>query len=167
MGFRCTLILMLFVYNPTVVQGHAHSFSYYNDSLDNNLYCTIVGETPFDWWGIPLKLPHHWVVGEASIAWNRTGGGSNCNSRRRRWRIPAKVSSSFCHSHLRISFLRLSHVVLTQGDYYTIPSVDELDDLVEDGSCVVIGFTIGRRGFGEIHFPDKTNVFGMNLDQLG
>ena len=64
-------------------------------------------------------------------------------------------------------FHRPSQVVLTQQDYYTVPSLDELDDLVEDGRCEVEGFTIGRRGFGEIHFPDKTDVFGMNFDQLG
>ena len=63
--------------------------------------------------------------------------------------------------------LRPSQIVLTQQEYYTIPSLDELDDLVEDGCCMVEGFTIGRRGYGEIHFPDKTDVFGMNFDQLG
>ena len=57
--------------------------------------------------------------------------------------------------------------MLTQQDYYTIPSCDELDEMVDDGRCVVDGFTIGRRGFGEIHFPDKTDVYGMDLDQLG
>ena len=71
------------------------------------------------------------------------------------------------HTCIGVYFLRLSGVVLTQQDYYTIPSIDELDDLVEDGCCVVTGFTVGRQGYGEIHFPDKTDVFGMNLDQLG
>ena len=62
----------------------------------------------------------------------------------------------------------LSHaVVLTKQDYYTVPPCDELDEMVQDGCCVVEGFTIGRWGFGEIHFPDKTDVYGMNLDQLG
>ena len=75
--------------------------------------------------------------------------------------------SRFSCIEIYSSFHRLSGVVLTQQDYYTIPSIDELDDLVEDGRCVVTGFTIGRRGYGEIHFPDKTDVFGMNLDQLG
>ena len=72
-----------------------------------------------------------------------------------------------CGYYSGIPFLRASGIVLTQQDYYTIPSCDELDDLVEDGRCVVTGFTIGRRGYGEIHFPDKTDVYGLNLDQLG
>ena len=57
--------------------------------------------------------------------------------------------------------------MLTKQGYYTVPPCDELDEMVEDGHCVVEGFTIGRRGFGEIHFPDKTDVYGMNLDLLG
>ena len=57
--------------------------------------------------------------------------------------------------------------MLTQQDYYTIPSCEELDEMAKDGHCVVEGFTIGRRGYGEIHFPDKTDVYGLNLDQLG
>ena len=48
-----------------------------------------------------------------------------------------------------------------------VPPCDELDEMIQDSCCVVEGFTIGRRGFGEIHFPDKTDVYGMNLDQLG
>jgi nuclear pore complex protein Nup98-Nup96 len=57
--------------------------------------------------------------------------------------------------------------VLTKQDYYTVPPCDELDEMIQDGCCEVEGFTIGRRGYGEIHFPDKTDVYGMNLDQLG
>lgn len=52
-------------------------------------------------------------------------------------------------------------------DYYTIPHLDEIDSLESEGQCVVEGFTIGRRGFGEVHFPGKTDVHGMNLDELG
>ena len=58
-------------------------------------------------------------------------------------------------------------VMLTKLDYYTVPPCDELDEMIQDGCCEVEGFTIGRRGYGEIHFPDKTDVYGMNLDQLG
>ena len=52
-------------------------------------------------------------------------------------------------------------------DYYTIPHLDEIDSLESGGQCVVEGFTIGRRGFGEVHFPGKTDVHGMNFDELG
>ena len=33
--------------------------------------------------------------------------------------------------------------------------------------CMVQGFTVGRRGFGQVHFPGKTDVYGLNLDELG
>lgn len=66
-----------------------------------------------------------------------------------------------------VSSTRPSGVVLTKQDYYTVPSCDELDEIAEDGQCVVEGFTVERRGYGEIHFPGKTDVYGMNLDQLG
>lgn len=62
---------------------------------------------------------------------------------------------------------RPSGVVLMRPDYYTIPHLDEIDSLESEGQCVVEGFTIGRRGFGEVHFPGKTDVHGMNLDELG
>ena len=65
------------------------------------------------------------------------------------------------------SFPRPSGVVLMRPDYYTIPHLDEIDSLESEGQCVVEGFTIGRRGFGEVHFPGKTDVHGMNLDELG
>ena len=58
-------------------------------------------------------------------------------------------------------------MVLMRPDYYTIPHLDEIDSLESEGQCVVEGFTIGRRGFGEVHFPGKTDVHGMNLDELG
>ena len=32
---------------------------------------------------------------------------------------------------------------------------------------MVEGFTVGRRGFGQVHFPGKTDVYGFNLDELG
>ena len=62
---------------------------------------------------------------------------------------------------------RPSGVVLMRPDYYTIPHLDEIDSLESGGQCVVEGFTIGRRGFGEVHFPGKTDVHGMNFDELG
>lgn len=58
-------------------------------------------------------------------------------------------------------------MVLRRPDYYTDPPLDELDKLEAGGQCVVEGFTIGRVGFGEINFPGKTDVHGLNLDELG
>lgn len=41
----------------------------------------------------------------------------------------------------------LSGIVLTRVGYYTIPSMDELADMVdESGDCIVENFTVGRKG---------------------
>ena len=64
-------------------------------------------------------------------------------------------------------FSRPSGIVLMRPDYYTIPPLDEIDSLESAGKCEIEGFTIGRKGLGEIHFPGKTDVHGVNLDELG
>ena len=58
-------------------------------------------------------------------------------------------------------------VVLQRPEYYIRPSLDQLDQLAVDGKCLVTDFTIGRSLYGEILFPGSTDVFGMNLDELG
>lgn len=69
---------------------------------------------------------------------------------------------------------RLFHVctprrcgVTLPAGYHTIPSLDELDSMTIDMECQVQNFTIIRRGYGEIHFPGLTNVYKMNLGQIG
>ncbi|XP_061558364.1 nuclear pore complex protein Nup98-Nup96 isoform X1 [Phycodurus eques] len=58
-------------------------------------------------------------------------------------------------------------IVLRRVGYYTIPSMDELADMVDDGGeCVVENFTIGRKGYGSIFFPGTVNVTGLDLDQI-
>jgi len=38
-------------------------------------------------------------------------------------------------------------ITLTRNGYYTIPSLDQLADMVDDdGKCLVSSFTIGRTG---------------------
>lgn len=52
--------------------------------------------------------------------------------------------------------------------YYTIPPMNELAELVdEDGSCFVDGFTIGRYDYGNVYFPDRFNVAGLDIDSIG
>ena len=58
-------------------------------------------------------------------------------------------------------------MTLSSADYYTIPPLDECDELVEGRACLVEGFTIGRNGYGEIHFPGQTDIYGLNLDRIG
>ena len=59
-------------------------------------------------------------------------------------------------------------VILTKSDYYTRPPLHELASFVnESGQCVVDDFTVGRRGYGEVMFIGKTDITGLNLDELG
>ncbi|CAI6376969.1 unnamed protein product [Macrosiphum euphorbiae] len=56
-------------------------------------------------------------------------------------------------------------IKLRRVGYYTIPPMNELAELVDDdGSCFVDGFTIGRYDFGNVYFPDRLNVAGLDLD---
>ncbi|XP_026183764.1 nuclear pore complex protein Nup98-Nup96 isoform X2 [Mastacembelus armatus] len=58
-------------------------------------------------------------------------------------------------------------IVLNRVGYYTIPSMEELAEMVdENGECVVENFTIGRKGYGSIFFPGEVNVTGLNLDEI-
>ncbi|XP_051793901.1 nuclear pore complex protein Nup98-Nup96 isoform X2 [Acanthochromis polyacanthus] len=58
-------------------------------------------------------------------------------------------------------------IVLNRVGYYTIPSMDDLAEMVdENGECVVENFTIGRKGYGSIFFPGEVNVTGLNLDEI-
>ncbi|XP_074466676.1 nuclear pore complex protein Nup98-Nup96 isoform X2 [Sebastes fasciatus] len=58
-------------------------------------------------------------------------------------------------------------VVLNRVGYYTIPSMEDLAEMVDDnGECVVDNFTVGRKGYGSIFFPGEVNVTGLNLDEI-
>ena len=55
-------------------------------------------------------------------------------------------------------------ITLMRAGYYTIPPAGELV-LDQEGRCLVAGFTIGRDGYGNIHYPGNINVAGINLDE--
>ncbi|XP_063806920.1 nuclear pore complex protein Nup98-Nup96 isoform X2 [Pseudophryne corroboree] len=58
-------------------------------------------------------------------------------------------------------------IVLTKDDYYTLPSMEELAEQVdENGQCIVDGFTIGREGYGSICFEGLVNLTNLNLDDI-
>lgn len=60
-----------------------------------------------------------------------------------------------------------STVILTRHQYFTVPSVEELEKLrAEDGKCYIQGFTVGRIGYGNVYFPDKMDVSNLNLDEI-
>ncbi|KAM7290406.1 nuclear pore complex protein Nup98-Nup96 [Ixodes scapularis] len=58
-------------------------------------------------------------------------------------------------------------IVLTRPGYFTVPSLEELAKLTgADGRCVVDGFTVAREGYGNAFFPGRTDVTGLNLDEI-
>ncbi|XP_062289256.1 nuclear pore complex protein Nup98-Nup96 isoform X2 [Scomber scombrus] len=58
-------------------------------------------------------------------------------------------------------------IVLNRVGYYTIPSMDEIAEMVdENGDCLVENFSVGRKGYGSIFFPGEVNVTGLNLDEI-
>nr|CAI5817793.1 unnamed protein product [Callosobruchus analis] len=58
-------------------------------------------------------------------------------------------------------------IVCTRPEYYTLPSLDELSNFMdENGRCITKGFTIGRKGYGNVYFPDEMDITGLNIDEL-
>ncbi|KXJ76360.1 hypothetical protein RP20_CCG009822 [Aedes albopictus] len=58
-------------------------------------------------------------------------------------------------------------IVLRRPGYYTIPSLDEILQLMDaDGRCVVSNFTIGRKGYGNVYFNEPIDVANLNLDEI-
>jgi nuclear pore complex protein Nup98-Nup96 len=58
-------------------------------------------------------------------------------------------------------------IVLRRVGYYTIPSLDEMKEFMDDqGRCIVPNFTVGRRGYGNVYFDEEIDVAGLNLDEI-
>lgn len=57
-------------------------------------------------------------------------------------------------------------VTLRRVGYYTIPALDKLDEYVCGETCVVPNFTVGRKGYGNVYFPDSFDIYGLNLDEI-
>ncbi|XP_026549219.1 nuclear pore complex protein Nup98-Nup96-like, partial [Notechis scutatus] len=58
-------------------------------------------------------------------------------------------------------------IVLTRVGYYTIPSLEELARMTSDtGECIVMDFTVGRKGYGSIYFEGEVNLTNLNLDEI-
>ena len=59
-------------------------------------------------------------------------------------------------------------IKLRRPGYFTIPSLEELADMVgEDGHCIVKDFGVGREGYGNVYFPGETDITGLDLDAIG
>ncbi|ETN14140.1 hypothetical protein PPTG_07799 [Phytophthora nicotianae INRA-310] len=56
--------------------------------------------------------------------------------------------------------------VLLNKEYFTEPSVSELQQLTDKELCCVGNFVIGRRDCGKITFIDAVDVRGLQLDEL-
>ncbi|XP_054162545.1 nuclear pore complex protein Nup98-Nup96-like [Oppia nitens] len=58
-------------------------------------------------------------------------------------------------------------VILTRTDYYTIPSIDELDAYYDPctDTCVIPTFTVVRQDYGSIYWDGHIDVKGLNLDE--
>ena len=57
---------------------------------------------------------------------------------------------------------------LTHDDYYTRPTIDELQKYFnEQGQCLVKEFTVGREHYGSVTFQgSKINLAGLDLNRL-
>eukprot|EP00118_Oscarella_pearsei_P016872 m.164444 g.164444 ORF g.164444 m.164444 type:complete len:1829 (+) comp38880_c0_seq2:1554-7040(+) len=64
----------------------------------------------------------------------------------------------------------LTGITLTKTGYYTKPSMSELQSLAEtqsDSSPIEVdNFEVGREGYGCVTFEGKTDVRGLNLDEI-
>ncbi|XP_063929550.1 nuclear pore complex protein Nup98-Nup96-like isoform X2 [Zophobas morio] len=58
-------------------------------------------------------------------------------------------------------------VILSKPEYYMYPALKDLQQYMDDnGECVVQGLTIGRRGYGNVYFPDPIDISNMNFDEI-
>ncbi|XP_046478891.1 nuclear pore complex protein Nup98-Nup96 isoform X1 [Neodiprion pinetum] len=57
-------------------------------------------------------------------------------------------------------------ITLRRAGYYTIPPLDKLEEYVCGDTCVVPNFTVGRKGYGNVYFPDLIDIYGLNLDEI-
>jgi len=55
---------------------------------------------------------------------------------------------------------------LTKEGYYTIPAIEELQQMTEDELAAVGGFVVGCTGQGDVRWSGNVDVRGLNLDDL-
>ena len=78
-----------------------------------------------------------------------------------------KENSMFSLDSVRSPSERKVGIKLYRPEYFTIPSKDELNkQLAETGKCVVQDFTVGRDGYGSVHFPGSTDITDIDLDEI-
>jgi len=56
----------------------------------------------------------------------------------------------------------------SRSEYYTIPPLAELNQKIDGNRDVFVDdFVVGREGYGQVKFYGRTNVAGLNLDEIG
>lgn len=77
-------------------------------------------------------------------------------------------SGSICSERITSPVVPKCGVILNRTDYYTIPSLNELDnyyDLSSD-TCFVPNFTVGRQEYGSVYWNGPIDVKGLDLDEI-
>ncbi|XP_048584697.1 nuclear pore complex protein Nup98-Nup96 isoform X1 [Nematostella vectensis] len=89
------------------------------------------------------------------------------NARRRDRRVEAEGAADGGDEADGEPALEPCGIILTRPEYYTVPSIEQLNDMVDaNGEVWVDDFVVGREGYGEVKFPGKTNVADLNLDEI-
>ncbi|RDD45950.1 Nuclear pore complex protein Nup98-Nup96 [Trichoplax sp. H2] len=58
-------------------------------------------------------------------------------------------------------------VQLSKEGYYTIPHIDEINEIARTKERVILPtFTVGREGFGSVYYDTPTDVTGLDLDDI-
>ena len=74
----------------------------------------------------------------------------------------AKIINAFCDDVFVPNFC------YSRSEYYTIPPLAELNQKTDgNGDVFVDDFVVGREGYGQVKFYGRTNVAGLNLDEIG
>jgi len=55
---------------------------------------------------------------------------------------------------------------LRRKDYYTSPTMDMLGRMSADELSAIPNFRVGRVGYGEVFWPGKTDILGVDLDEV-
>ena len=62
----------------------------------------------------------------------------------------------------------IPNIYYFRSEYYTIPPLHELNQSIDsNGDVFVDDFVVGREGYGQVKFYGRTNVAGLNLDEIG
>ena len=65
-------------------------------------------------------------------------------------------------------FLVYNPKFFSRSEYCTVPPLVDLNKRIDNnGDVFVDDFVVGREGYGKVKFYGRTNVAGLNLDEIG